>query len=992
MKMWQRGYEIGALRTYCAWLVVAMLFFGNGHLASADKLTSAQRLLLGGKYKEAAEAFFEILDRKRDDSQASWTKRRATAARGLARCKADEGKYAEARQVLEGSLAKLKDSPSQKAHFHAELALLAVVRGDHKAAEIHIEAAIKFDDEELLARLLRADLFRVAGRIDEAHRAYAWLVKFHNNEQNDTFADAESIRWIGLAAARLAEWNHNADDFKFIVKELYPAAVKADKHYWPAHYELGRLFAKKHNRADAARAFAAALVINPHAAEVHAALARLALLNRDVKNARESADLAIEINPRLVAAWRVRADLLWANFDVRGARKLLAEQILPLNPRDEETLGRLAACYVMLDLAADSKDKDSIDAKRLLTQLIEEVDSRNPHAADFYFQLGRWLDDRHKYPRARGYYLEARKRMPRKTGPTAALGMLDMRAGREDEAKKLLKAAAVADPFNVRIANTLELFDVIESLETDACDEYLLRYDGRRDELLGRYARRYIAEVYPRLCKQFGYRPPQAPLVEIFNVARGQNGQQWFGVRMTGLPYVGTVAACSGRVVAMTSPNDPSIGKKFNWARVLKHELIHVVTLQQTSFNIPHWFTEGLAVRGEDNPRPYDWNKMICRRVKSDKLFTLDTINFGFTRPGACDDRKMAYCQAELYVDYIIERYGESAIGGLLTAYSEGRSTNQAIQKVLGVSQKVFEAGFQEYMKGVAKQVSGLSGSEPLPPLDELQKRYRENRSADKPLDVDLAAQLALAHLRRGMKAEAVELAAKVQSAKPKHPLGSYVLARLALGVSRANAAEHLLQNALDRERPHPLVLGLLADLKLKDDQYEAATELYRLAHRHEPFNPRWLRRLARVYLLMKNEPELAESLAQIAQLDADDDTIRIKLALIATGRKDYVAATRWAKEAIFIDVLNPTAHKAFAEALVGSHNYQMAIEEFETAVVLDPADLSLRHDLADTCLKCGETAKARRILDEILEVAPDDPATGRLRQRLNEMKEKAKQ
>ena len=53
-----------------------------------------------------------------------------------------------------------------------------------------------------------------------------------------------------------------------------------------------------------------------------------------------------------------------------------------------------------------------------------------------------------------------------------------------------------------------------------------------------------------------------------------------------GLPYVGTVAACTGRVIAMASPND--VRSKYNWARVLRHEFVHVVNLQQTSFNIPH--------------------------------------------------------------------------------------------------------------------------------------------------------------------------------------------------------------------------------------------------------------------------------------------------------------------------------------------------------------------------------------------------------------------
>ena len=988
--MCRQRNKIGASRTHPTWivLVVAVFFLGQNALAASESIDTARRLLLGGKYAEAAEMFSECLGDNPQDAKV------ASATLGLARCMAAEGKNAQARRVLKDSLAKLKDADREKARIHAELALLAIRQGDHATATANVQTAIGLDADQLLARLLHADLLRLSGRIDQAHRAYAWLVEYHNNEQNDTFGDVESLQWIGLAAARLAEWNRNADDFKFLVNDLYPAAIKVDKDYWPAHYERGRVFLAKYNRADAARAFWAALAVNPRAAEVHAAVARLALLERDVKKARASADIALEINPRLLAAWHVRADLLWANFDVQGARKLLTEKILPLNPRDEETLARLAACHVMLGPMSDSTANSTGNKnENNLSQIIQEVEGRNPRAADFYFQLGRWLDNRHKFPAARRYYLKSQKLMPRKTGPAAALGMIDMRFGRENEAKRLLTAAAAADPFNVRIANTLELFEVIDSLETAACDDYVLRYDVGRDKLLGRYVKQYLGEIYPRLCKQFGYRPPRPPLVEIFNTARGQSGHKWFGVRMTGLPYVGTVAACSGGVVAMTSPGDQSIANKFNWARVLKHELIHVVTLQQTNFNIPHWFTEGLAVRGEDHPRPHEWNVLLCRRVKDDKLFTLDTINFGFTRPGSGADWTMAYCQAELYVDFIIEKYGQRAIAELLDAYAANRSTPQAIEDVLGVSQEQFEAGFLRYVKGVAKRVAGLPGSEPLPPLQELQKRYRrhqaENQAGHKPLDADLAAQLALAYLRRGMKTEATRLAAKVNAARPKHPLGAYVLARLALGVSRTDAAEYLLHGALDTEEPHSLVLELLGELKTKAESYEAAAKLYRLGHRHEPHNPSWLRRLVEVYQLAKNDTKLAESLTQLAQLDADDDAVRTKLATLAINRQDYAVATRWAREAIYIDVLNPTAHKAFAEALAGRHNYQTAIDEFSAAIDLDPTDLSLRLELADTCRKNGNITKARQVLDELLDIQPDDAAAILLRQSLNDETEK---
>ena len=50
------------------------------------------------------------------------------------------------------------------------------------------------------------------------------------------------------------------------------------------------------------------------------------------------------------------------------------------------------------------------------------------------------------------------------------------------------------------------------------------------------------------------------------------------------------------------------ISKPFNWVRVLRHEVVHLYNLDQTKFQIPHWFTEGLAVTLEGKSTPPSWN------------------------------------------------------------------------------------------------------------------------------------------------------------------------------------------------------------------------------------------------------------------------------------------------------------------------------------------------------------------------------------------------
>ncbi|GAG24789.1 unnamed protein product, partial [marine sediment metagenome] len=195
--MWQRGNIICGSRRLSAWVAlgVAVFLLGQDATLACERIDTAERLLSGGKYTEAAEIFEACLGNNLEDAKTVSATQRTSAALGLARCLAAEGKTSQARQVLKDSLAKIKDADGEKARLHAELALLALQQGDHATVDAHVEAAIGLDSDQLLARLLRAERFRLSGQIDQAHRAYAWLVKYHNNEQNDTFGEPESLRW-----------------------------------------------------------------------------------------------------------------------------------------------------------------------------------------------------------------------------------------------------------------------------------------------------------------------------------------------------------------------------------------------------------------------------------------------------------------------------------------------------------------------------------------------------------------------------------------------------------------------------------------------------------------------------------------------------------------------------------------------------------------------------------------------------------------------------
>jgi tetratricopeptide (TPR) repeat protein len=934
-----------------------LCLFGASALVSAEPgLEQARALLLKGKCAEAAEIYSPLAAKD------------PIAALGMARCLESQGKSDEATKTLVPIADRRPD-------VQAELARLALDRGDLKEARTRAQEALRLAPASVLGRLVLAEADRLTGRLDEAEQGYKRLVRYYNDHETK---DAETLRWIGRAAAVYARWNRLSDQFDFLVNDLYPDALKLDPLFWPAHYEAGLLFLEKHNYADAVKELKSALELNAQAAEVHAALAEAAMDRREIEKAQESLRRALEINPRLRQAWRMKADLLWLNFQVQEALQLLQENALPLNPIDEETLGRIAACYVVLDGLPQGWGKEERGTPSRFARLVEEVTTRNAHAGTFFLTLAQLLEARNKQSEAEAVFREAIRAMPRLIGPHAGLGMLYMRTGQEGEARKLLKEAFTADSFNVRVKNTLEVLDVLDAMKTVATEHFLVKHQ-QADAILARYAARGLEAMYPELCREFGYEPPGKSLIEVFGEAQGQSGHAWFSARMVGLPYLGTVAASTGRIVAMTSPNEPGLGRRFNWARVLRHEMVHVVTIQQTKFNIPHWFTEGLAVRAEGHRRPQRWNELLLHRVPQGKLFNLETLNFGFSRPQNNDEWQLAYCQAELYVEYMLSLGDPAVVRKLLAAYSEGLTTHEAIPKALGIGLEEFEKGYIEYVKKLTARMAGLKRPSQAS-FDELLQARRQ-----RPNDADAAADLAYGHLQRNASREAAGLAQEALRLRRKHALATYVIARLRLAEGKTDEAAAMLGACLDRKAPETLSLNLLAGLKLKARQYDEAAALYALGEQFEPDNSRWIAALVKVHWAADNKPALAEALARLARADADDLPSRKKLAELALAREDYAAAADWANQALEIDVLDAEVHRLLASALTGRKQFVPAIEEFETAIELEPSHLPQRFALADACVQAKQAAKARQALDALLKWSPDYPGAAALLESLKE-------
>ncbi len=149
-------------------------------------------------------------------------------------------------------------------------------------------------------------------------------------------------------------------------------------------------------------------------------------------------------------------------------------------------------------------------------------------------------------------------------------------------------------------------------------------------------------------------------------------------------------------------------------------------------------------------------------------------------------------------------------------------------------------------------------------------------------------------------KQEMAKWALKLQ---PKHPLATYVMARLISREGKTDEAIALAEPSLDLEQPDLMLLNLLAGLKLKAGKLSQAESLYQLGDQRDPYNLQWTRSLVRLYVAAKEQAKLADALARIAKADPDDLAVRKKLAELAMAKKDLPGATDWVNQALEIDV-----------------------------------------------------------------------------------------
>jgi cellulose synthase operon protein C len=383
-----------------------------------------------------------------------------------------------------------------------------------------------------------------------------------------------------------------------------------------------------------------------------------------------------------------------------------------------------------------------------------------------------------------------------------------------------------------------------------------------------------------------------------------------FAVRIGGLPgMLGALGVCFGRVVAMDSPKAAPPGT-FQWEATLWHELAHVVTLQMSNYRVPRWLTEGISVYEETLQRR-EWGRGMDEQfavmLNTGETLKLVDLNAAFTDPRKIS---LAYYQAYLLVGHIVATYGDEGLHKLLKAYATGVDTDGALKQALNTTLADMQTGFD---KTIEARFAKLKVA--LKPAEE--KMDFEKMSVDEVR--------AYAGLHKDSFGAHMVLGMKLREAK-----------QIDEAIKAFERAAELVPIAGGDDGPNAMIAEMAIE---KKDNARALTALE--AWVREDFD----------------NVEAARKLAALMREMNVTDPARLRPAY---------------QRIVAIDPFDAEAQAQVGRLSMALNQPQLAVRHFKAVIGLKPVDAASAHtDLAESQLKSGQRADARRQTLAALEIAP---------------------
>jgi len=903
-----------------------------------DPIQAGQEAFDASRYADAEKSF----------KAGARGARRAAAELGLAHTYLETGRYDDcvkaAHQAARGKKEKL-----DAAWIEGE-----ALRRQGKLTEA--EAALRKVEKEPDARRARLELGEVLlemGKDGDAEAVLMTLVDDYN-EDRITKTDGPGLAMVGRAAHLL----HSPRD----ANDAFNESERAEKGNVQTLLWRAELFLEKYDPGHAEEVVKEILAKAPDQPEANVWMAHVKLAQAlDFDEAERFAHKALAQNPKIGQAFVVLAGINLRDMELAEAEKQVAAG-LAYNPRDLDLLSMRAAERFLAD------DSAGFEAAK------KHVLGLNPRYTRMFQIIGDFADWEHRYDEIVKMMEEAVKIDRQDSKAWAQLGLNLIRAGRDADGVKALQTAFDKDPFNVRVYNTLNLYerDIPQSYVTVKHKLFTMRYHKDEKDILERYVPGLMETAWRKYVKEYGFTPSTPIGVELY--AERQN----FAIRTSGLPTTAIQGVCFGKTLASMSP----MQEKFNLGMTLWHELAHVFHIQLSKSHVPRWFTEGLAEYETLSERP-EWSREhdpdLYGALRSGRLPQVGNMTRAFTRAEEMSDVATAYYASSQIMVMLVKQYGMGKMSEMLKLWGEGKTTPEVTQAALGATPDDLDKQFKSWAE--QKLARYRTQFVPISRTGAYEKAKEAAEQA--PKDAMKQTIFALAALRSGKNEEGDKALAAALAIDPKLPDALFLKARVAAGKRDAAGAEAALKQIVANGNDGFAVQMLLADLAEAKGDVAGMKSALQAAEKLDPTQSEPTQAL--VDLAKKQgdaDAELA-GLRKLSRLEEHDPRVYRRLMRALLDKKLYKEAKDVGEMAVWAEVNGMQTHALFSEALLALKMTPRAIYELESALLCPgrPAEKADVHaQLAAAYLAVPNRPAAQKHAAEARKLDPNNPRLKKLK------------
>ena len=864
----------------------------------------AEKLLFCGQYEDAEAAYQELLGKK--DLEA---KDKAAYQEGLAAAMLNQGRTRDIKRFNE-LMAKLpdamKEGPSML-RLRVQALRMAGKTGEAKTLLRGVVEKTKLGAGSAADVLA---LFNAYGDLLERDAEYGAAVALYDQvaklaEEKLPETPAVQTQVLNAIWRSGVLGGSSRDRNKFVVDRL-GRVCNSDSTYWPAYLLSARILLAAHNDEDGGARINDVLSRNPNNLDAMYLSLEHAIETYNFEGAERAID---ELKDRSESA-EVKAEEGRLLLKKRTPEKALAslKEALGQNALMPRARGWLAATYFLLN-----------DATRGEKELVKGAGEGGTAHPVTLFEAAEVLRDARQFRQAEKMYQQAAKAASWWSEPQAALAQLYLETGQEELAKKAYEEAYRIDPTNMRAVNQLKLleeymkdFERVESggfLDAEhKVPRFIIKFSPA-DRVLAELARDWMDKVYPEVTGYFQHTLGTPTIIEFFP------NHDEFGVRTTGLPWIGTVGACTGNVIAMDVPRGAAKNMMgaFDWARVLRHEFTHTVTLSMTNNRIPHWLTEAAACEQELAPRDWDNCQLLASNYRAGMLFTLDTLTWGFIKPKRSIDRRLAYMQSQWVYQYLVEVYGQPKMLEFLRAFGAGKTEHEAFASVYG---KPSEEISKDFLVWAGKQIEswGLPADK-LAKKEDLDKILKEK--PDDPAALYQMAWLLVSSGQRGGLQAAKENLEKAAKGDPKNTKIRELLGAVYNNLKDKAKAKEILTKVVEEDPKRAVALRTLGLLAMGEKDYIAAEKWFTALQALRPGEDTSYLRLAGIYMVKKETRKAEAQFAALQMHEQHDEVVPRQLAMLYRDDGQLAEAESSAYRAVRINPYNAVNHHLYAQILM---------------------------------------------------------------------------